>query len=149
MLIAALVKKDITVCLTGDGGDELFCGYYHYAWASQINNKLGNIPYSLRALFAQIIKTVPPSLWSALPERLIPWMSSFPRKTQLGDALHKLAEIIDFKSEEDIYLKLISLWKQPMKVIVGLDRDEHNNERHFAMSGVIAVCLVICRLWKK
>lgn len=32
MLVSKMASKDITVALTGDGGDELFCGYKMYDW---------------------------------------------------------------------------------------------------------------------
>lgn len=33
-LLAKLTKQHVTVALTGDGGDELFCGYLRYRWAA-------------------------------------------------------------------------------------------------------------------
>jgi len=35
MLISKLAKKDVTVALSGDGGDELFCGYGRYDFVLQ------------------------------------------------------------------------------------------------------------------
>lgn len=32
MLVSKMASRDITVALTGDGGDELFCGYKMYDW---------------------------------------------------------------------------------------------------------------------
>ena len=53
MLVSKLAKKDVTVALSGDGGDEFFCGYnvYDNVWQAQrleipgaIVNTLGRIP---------------------------------------------------------------------------------------------------------
>ncbi len=53
MLVSKLAKKDVTVALSGDGGDEFFCGYNVYDNVAQaqmleipgaIVNKLGKIP---------------------------------------------------------------------------------------------------------
>lgn len=40
MLISKMAKKHVTVCLSGDGGDELFMGYGAYQWANRVNHPL-------------------------------------------------------------------------------------------------------------
>lgn len=37
MLVSARAKKEVTVALTGDGGDELFLGYGAYDWANRLD----------------------------------------------------------------------------------------------------------------
>jgi len=37
MLVSRLAKKEVSVCLTGDGGDELFQGYGAYRWANRLD----------------------------------------------------------------------------------------------------------------
>lgn len=40
MLVSKLAKKHVTVCLSGEGGDELFFGYGAYQWANRLNNPI-------------------------------------------------------------------------------------------------------------
>ena len=40
MLVSKMAREHVTVCLSGDGGDELFMGYGAYTWANRINHPI-------------------------------------------------------------------------------------------------------------
>jgi asparagine synthase (glutamine-hydrolysing) len=42
MLVSQMAKKEVTVALSGDGGDELFMGYGAYKWARRLDNPILN-----------------------------------------------------------------------------------------------------------
>ncbi len=47
-LVSKMTREHVTVSLSGDGGDELFCGYTSYVSVERIWNKMKNIPYFIR-----------------------------------------------------------------------------------------------------
>ena len=47
-LVSKMTREHVTVSLSGDGGDELFCGYSTYGSLERIWNKTGRIPYVIR-----------------------------------------------------------------------------------------------------
>jgi len=52
-VLSDLAKKDVTVALSGDGGDELFMGYGAYKWAKRLSNPL---LWNLRKPIAKILE---------------------------------------------------------------------------------------------
>ena len=54
-LVSKITKEHVTVSLSGDGGDELFCGYNTYYSIDRIWNKVRKLPYPLRRAAGDVL----------------------------------------------------------------------------------------------
>lgn len=57
-LVSKLAKSKVTVSLSGDAGDELFCGYNTYYKCEELWNRVNKIPYGLRSAGAALLAPV-------------------------------------------------------------------------------------------
>lgn len=121
-LVSELARQHVTVSLSGDGGDELFGGYNRYVWATRVWRRIGWAPRPLRAALAGVLTLFPPAAWNILFDRLGRFLPSGWRYANPGDKLHKLAEILAVRSPEEIYLGLVSHWKNPSDLVIGAHR---------------------------
>ena len=121
-LVSELARQHVTVSLSGDGGDELFGGYNRYVWAPRVWRRIGWAPRPLRAALAGVLTTFPPAAWNVLFHRLGRFLPSGWRYANPGDKLHKLAEILAVRSPEEIYLGLVSHWKNASDLVIGTRR---------------------------
>lgn len=114
-LVAAMAGRHVTVCLSGDAGDELFGGYNRYFWGRSIWRRVGPLPRSLRSVAGQAIGLLSPQAWDrigrTLPRRL--------RQPALGDRLHKLAGVIDAATTDELYRRLVSQHRGPGSIVIG------------------------------
>lgn len=56
MLLSQKTQEQVTVALSGDGGDELFLGYDRYFFTDNYFNKLSKIPQAIRTILSTIGK---------------------------------------------------------------------------------------------
>ncbi len=115
LLISRLARRSVTVCLTGDGGDELFCGYNRYHWLGASWRHLRRLPVAARQSVGRMLGALPPAFY----DRLL-----FPRRrhglaapTSAGHRLHKLARVIGGEDLEAFYRRGISYWQTPGQLL--------------------------------
>ena len=54
LLLSEMTSRDVTVALSGDGGDELFCGYGNYDRAHKLYSGLEFVPQGIRSLLGGV-----------------------------------------------------------------------------------------------
>ena len=118
-LVSQLARQQVTVSLSGDAGDELFCGYNRYLMANRLWNKLSRVPAGGRRLAARGLQALSPARWNALLGPVQGLLPSTLRQANLGDKLHKAAGVLAASSVDALYLGLVSHWDDPASVVIG------------------------------
>jgi len=115
LLVSELARQHVTVSLSGDGGDELFCGYNRYTQGYQIWSKLQFVPAPLRRVIAALMEVMPGRPIEYLM-RILPKQMRIPH---FSERLPKLAGVIRQTSTLDYYQNLVSHWKTPDQLVLG------------------------------
>jgi len=135
-LVSQLAKQHVTVSLSGDAGDELFCGYSRYLRTLNLWKKMSLAPAPLRAIAASGIKLISPSAWDSFTH-FIPGTG---RLRYVGDKLHKGAGVLASTSVDELYLGMVSHVQNPGDwVIGGQEPFTHLTGLRPEMSGLNAV----------
>lgn len=113
-LVSQLARQHVTVSLSGDAGDELFCGYTRYQMTAGLWGKVSCLPRPLRQLAADLITALPLGAWDKLG-RVLPSALG----AHVGDKLHKGAALLGSRSVEDLYRGMVSHWADPASVVIG------------------------------
>lgn len=113
-LVSQMARQHVTVSLSGDAGDELFCGYTRYQMTAGLWGKVSRLPRPLRQLAAGLITALPPGAWDKLDGLLLSSLGA-----RVGDRLHKGAALLGSRSVADLYRGMVSHWADPASVVLG------------------------------
>ena len=104
ILVSQLAKSSVTVCLSGDAGDELFAGYSRYFLTKTIWAKISLLPKPIKSIIIGIINTRSPKQWDSIFNRLV-FNSG---NVHLGNKLYKSIKAIKANTGKELYFNLVS-----------------------------------------
>ncbi len=117
-LVSRLARTDVTVALSGDGGDELFAGYNRHAWLDRIWRTSSALPRPVRRAAGAALGSLSPGTvdtlakgTAVLPARL--------RVRNPSTKVAKVAKVLSAEGVEDAYFALASYWDDAEAMVYG------------------------------
>ncbi len=101
-LVSKIAKQNVTVCLSGDAGDELFGGYERYRLANSVWNKVAKIPYILRSFAGSAIEKLPYDFWYGMLKPLSGFKNTG-KPINYADKLVKALGLLHFDERKSFY----------------------------------------------
>lgn len=118
MLLSKMTRENVTVALSGDGGDELFCGYPHYMQMMSLRDSMSNYPQWLRTMMRNGVK----GLDNGCTERIFAFFLKNLTRRNHYDVMNRLKSKTELYAASDLsstFQSYLSYWKNTDVVLKG------------------------------
>jgi asparagine synthase (glutamine-hydrolysing) len=119
-LVSKMAKQHVKVSLSGDAGDELFCGYNRYALGDNWS-AIKNTPSQFRKIASKAINSIEPKTWDGIFRKI----SRIKRTPEnMGDKIEKLVKVMSAETIQEAYQRLVSATDRPEHIVLGATEPE-------------------------
>jgi len=139
-LVSRFAREQVTVALTGDGGDELFAGYNRHFAAPQLWDQLQRVPQAVRAMTGAPLSLVPSQVWSSLAA-VVPGKRTPHFGSKIQKALRLAASARTF---DEIYCSFLDEWSHEPQAVIGGDGAGTDFDLDVGMAAPDAVRMMYC-----
>jgi asparagine synthase (glutamine-hydrolysing) len=117
-LVCQLAREDVTVALSGDGGDEVFAGYERYLQGERVIGALRRVPRVVRKVAGAGVLASSADFWEQAYRSVAPIVDGKGRHRLAGEKMRKLGNLLGRESDAEMYKSLLSAgWQQPTEAL--------------------------------